>query len=140
VSFDFEDRKSIKWTGLSCQRRLSDTLAAEATFYGDQGALAIAGNHYIVFDPDGKEIKRGRGRGGEAEHLANFVDGVRNGAELNSEIEEGHKSTLLCHLGNIAHRTGRSLRCDPANGHVLDDEPAMALWKREYEQGWQPSV
>jgi predicted dehydrogenase len=140
VSFDFEDRKSIQWTGLSCQPRLSDAPAADVTFHGDQGTLALAGNHYIVFDASGKEVKRGRGHGGEAEHLANFIDALRSGAKLNSEIEEGHKSTLLCHLGNIAHRTGHALRCDPSSGHILDDPEAMVLWRREYEPGWQPSI
>ncbi len=57
---------------------------------------------------------------------------------LNSEIEGGYKSTLLCHLGNIAHRTGHTLNCDPTNGRVLNDEAAMALWKREYAKEWTP--
>ena len=73
-------------------------------------------------------------------HLANFLDAVRGGKPLNSEIEEAHKSTLLCHLGNIAHRVGHSLRCDPSNGHILEDRAAMQLWSREYEKGWEPKV
>ena len=36
---------------------------------------------------------------------------VRGMEKLNSEIEAGHKTTLLCHLANIAHRTGRAVRC-----------------------------
>ncbi|MFH1300732.1 MAG: gfo/Idh/MocA family oxidoreductase, partial [Planctomycetota bacterium] len=59
---------------------------------------------------------------------------------LNAEIEIGHKSTLLCHVGNIAHRTGRTLTCDPTNGHIQNDQAAMALWTREYEPGWEPKV
>jgi hypothetical protein len=47
---------------------------------------------------------------------------------------------LLCHLGNIAHRTGDSLRCDPSNGHVLDNDTASQLWKRSYEAGWEPTI
>ena len=60
--------------------------------------------------------------------------------QLNAQIEKGHKSTLLCHLGNIAHRTGRTLNCDATNGHILDDQGAMAYWQREYEPGWEPKV
>jgi len=59
---------------------------------------------------------------------------------LNAEIAEGHKSTLLCHLGNIAQRTGRTLTCDASNGHIAGDDQAMKLWQREYEPGWEPKV
>ena len=58
----------------------------------------------------------------------------------NAPIDEGHKSTLLAHLGNMAWRTGRVLHCDPANGHIRDDAAAMQLWERDYAPGWQPEV
>ena len=37
-------------------------------------------------------------------------------------------------------RVGRTLRCDPSNGHVLEDDEAMQYWTREYEPGWEPVV
>jgi hypothetical protein len=55
-------------------------------------------------------------------------------------VNEGSKSVLLCHLANIAQRTGGVLHCDPSNGHILHNEDAMKLWKREYEKGWEPVV
>ena len=46
---------------------------------------------------------------------SNFLDCVRDGKRPNADIEEGHKSTRLCHLGNIAYRTGAgTLRFDAA--------------------------
>ena len=65
---------------------------------------------------------------------------IRGSAKLNSEIEEGHKSTLLCHLGNIAYRAGRVLRCDAKTGAIQADKEASALWTRKYEKGWEPKV
>ena len=78
------------------------------------------------------------GAGGGSDVLA----AIRNDKPLalNAEIEIGHKSTLLCHLGNIAHRTGRTMNCNPQNGHILGDTKAMALWERDYEKGWEPKV
>ena len=73
-------------------------------------------------------------------HFDNFVRAVKGEAKLTSPINEGHKTVLLCHLANIAQRTGRTLHCDPKNGHILNDAAAMKLWKREYQKGWEPRV
>ena len=52
----------------------------------------------------------------------------------NADIEEGHKSTRLCHLGNIAYRTGRTLRFDPRNETIEGDAEASKLLGREYRK------
>ncbi len=98
---------------------------------------------YLIFDKGDKQIAdHNPASRGDAEHMANLLAAIRNDEplNLNAEIAEGHKSTLLCHLGNIAHRTGRTLDCDPNNGHILHDEKAMAQWARDYEPGWEPKV
>ena len=43
-------------------------------------------------------------------------------------------------MSRIGGGTQRTLKCNPENGHVLDDEAAMTFWQREYEPGWKPSV
>ncbi|MDD4192033.1 MAG: gfo/Idh/MocA family oxidoreductase, partial [Mangrovibacterium sp.] len=70
-------------------------------------------------------------------HIQNFFDGITGGATLRSDIDSGHKSTLLVQLGNIAQRVGRSLDIDPANGHIVKDKEAAKLWSRKYEKGWE---
>jgi predicted dehydrogenase len=69
-----------------------------------------------------------------------FLDAIRTGAKLNAEIEEGYKSVLLCHLGNISYRLGRSVRLDPATHQIAGDKEALDLWGREYRPGWEPQV
>ena len=44
------------------------------------------------------------------------------------------------HLGNIAWRVSRELKCDPKNGHILGDAEATKLSSRKYEPGWEPKV
>jgi len=140
VSFTFEGGKTITWEGLSCNRYPGGQ-KADVVFHAENGSLAIQGAGYTLHDPAGKELKRAGGSGGDTTHVANFIAAVRSpGSKLNSEIEEGHKSTLLCHLGNIAYRTGRSLKCDPKNGRILNDREAIGLWNRDYERGWEPKV
>jgi predicted dehydrogenase len=59
----------------------------------------------IAFDKDGKEIKRWRANG---DHYGNFINAVRSrkSSDLNADIQEGHLSSALCHLGNISYRLG----------------------------------
>lgn len=139
VSFDFADRKTITWEGFSCSKATAGR-KADVLFVGDKGSLAIQGNGYVQYDGQGKAVKQATGEGGDIIHVVNFLSACRDQNPLTSEISEGHRSTLLCHLGNIAHRTGRTLRCDASNGHILDDKDAAKLWTREYAKGWEPKV
>lgn len=142
VSFEFGGGKQIVWECLSCNRYGADGSGFGATFHGDKGTLSLNEWGYKIFDEKGTEITSVDGSDGLTAHIENFINAVRHNdpKRLHSEIEEGHKSTLLCHLGNIAHRTGDSLHCNPANGHVLENESAMKLWQRDYEPSWEPSV
>ena len=48
-----------------------------------------------------------------------------------------HKSTLLTHLGNIALRTGETIRMDATTGQLAKGSPGADMWSREYEKGWE---
>ncbi|MDP6059255.1 MAG: hypothetical protein QGH33_10195, partial [Pirellulaceae bacterium] len=47
-------------------------------------------------------------------HMQNFMDCVRSRKreDLHAEIIEGHRSTLLAHLGNISYRLGKDVPFD----------------------------
>jgi len=141
VSFEFADRKLITWIGHSCNRHDDDDFI---TFYGDKGSLRVSDQGgYALFDEADKELKKSSGDSrGDIEHIDNFLAAVRDNKpeSLNGEIAVAFPSTLLPLLGNIAYRTRRTLTCDPANGHILNDPEAAALWNREYEPGWELKV
>lgn len=139
VAFEFADKKLITWQCHSCNPHTEDFV----TFYGEKGMLKLFDmGDFTVYGPDDKIVREEKGTLGEPEHLANFLGAVRanDASLLNCGVEEAYPSTVLCHIGNIAHRTGRALTCDPANGHILNDNDAMNFWKREYEPGWEPKV
>ena len=141
VAFDFDGGKTLVWENLSSNRYGPDSTSDGITFHGDRGTLVIHGASYAIYDQDNNELANVRGRGGPgADHLANFVAAIRGESTLHAPIDEGHKSTLLCHLGNIAYRRQRSLTCDPSNGRILGDDEAEGFWGREYESGWEPAV
>jgi predicted dehydrogenase len=139
VCFDFPDRKTITWEGLSCNK-LAAGKVDHVRFYGDGGVMCVTDSGYVITDPNGREVRRNQVQSGDSPHFANFLNACRGNGRCNSGVENAHKSTLLCHLGNIAQRTGRALQCDPKNGTILNDRPAMAYWTREYEKGWEPRV
>ncbi|MCS7024858.1 MAG: Gfo/Idh/MocA family oxidoreductase [Bryobacteraceae bacterium] len=82
----------------------------------------------------GPEIPGGDGPG--TSHFENFIQCVRSRKreELSCEVLEGHLSTTLCHLANIAFRTGRKLIFDPATETFPGDAEANALLGRKYRE------
>ena len=139
VCFDFEGRKTITWEGLSCNK-LAPNKVDHVRFHGDGGVMCVTDSGYIITDPNGREVRRNPVQAGDGPHFANFLNACRGNGRCNSGVEDAHKSTMLCHLGNIAHRAGRTLHCDPQNGHILQDKDALTLWGRDYEKGWEPKV
>ena len=139
TTFDFGD-KGATWDGHSCDARGFEGAGFGVTFYGEKGTLVMAGNNVKIFDQKNTLLSETKGAGGDAVHFANFMDAIREGNPLNAEIEEGVKSTLLCHLGNIAYRTGRTVNLDPKTHRIANDRDAMRLWSREYRRDWEPKV
>jgi predicted dehydrogenase len=140
VALTFPGDKMIAWEGMSCNQMPPGSRPGEVVFHGERGSLSIQGGDYTIHDPTGKPVQRGSGPGGDAVHIVNFLAAVRGEGRLNSEIEEGHRSTLLCLAGNISYRVGRALQFDPKDGRIVNDAAAMKLWSREYEPGWEPRL
>jgi predicted dehydrogenase len=140
VTFDFPEHKTITWEGLSWSPLGPHDSGFGISFHGSDGSLVIHSNAYKIYDLKNEEVSSGSGAGGDQEHFADFLDAVHTGRLPNADIEKAHQSTLLCHLGNIAYRTGSTLHTDPLSGHIRDNRAAQDLWSREYAPGWEPQV
>jgi len=153
IGWEFKDRKAILWEGRSCNGRPVEGRGRGSDIYGEEGTLVIDRNGYVIFDKNNKVIEEvssgdanasmdtsGVGGSLNGAHIANFINGILKGEKLNAPANEGAKSVLLCHLGNIAQAKGRSLQIDPRNGRIVDDPDAMKMWSRDYEPGWEPIV
>ena len=154
VSLEFGNQATMLWEGHSCNSKLTENNSVGVIFYGDTGSVFIAGgDSYTVFDKRSRVVKEVKSEVTidpqnkvspaqhlDAIHILNFFDAITKGTPLFMKAEDGHVCTLLMQLANISLRTGRMLRINPANGHIIDDNDAMQYWSRAYEPGWEPRV
>jgi predicted dehydrogenase len=138
---DFEGGRTLVWEGVSWSPPYKPLSGINIELRGDAGAIFFEDYYYRRFDADRKlveEIKKGNNSW--QPHLENFIAAIRSGTKLNCGIEDGHKSTMLAHLGNIAYRTGQPLDIDPSNGHIKNNSAADKYWASEYRKGWLPTA
>lgn len=155
MTWEFPNNKLMEFESRSCNAREIEGSTVGVAFYGEKGTLVLNGwNAYKVYDLENKLIRDVKNNASsmaagskisptqalDALHIQNFFDGIRKDESLNINIEDGHKSTVLIQLANIAQRAGSSLKIDSENGHILDNEDAKKYWKRAYEKGWEPKV
>jgi hypothetical protein len=77
-------------------------------WWGTEGyVVAPSYNSGIALDYDGKELASWKG-GSDQLHYDNFLDAVRSRdrAKLHLDIEEGHLSSAMAHLGNVSWGLG----------------------------------
>ena len=59
--------------------------------------------------------------------LVNFDTAMRTRQQSGGNADSSHRSATLFHLGNVAIRTGRKIRWDPAAEQVVGDDEANRL-------------
>jgi len=69
-------------------------------------------------------------------HHQNWFDCMQSRERPVCDVEIGHRSVTVCHLGNIALRTGRKLRWDPAREEFVDDPAANRWLSKPYRTPW----
>lgn len=109
-------------------------------FYGTEGYMIFSrrGAFSTFLGPKGTpgptEGRELRGKRGYEEHMANFLDAVRNRTPTRASAEIAHRSCALVHLGDIAYRTRGRLDFDPQTERFVDCPEANALLTKEYRQ------
>ncbi|MBX6314919.1 MAG: Gfo/Idh/MocA family oxidoreductase [Isosphaeraceae bacterium] len=74
---------------------------------------------------------------GTTAHIANFFECLRTRGRPTTDVEINHRSTITCHLGNIAYKLGRRLQWDAETETFPNDPEANALLGREYRKGYE---
>jgi predicted dehydrogenase len=69
-------------------------------------------------------------------HTEDFIQCVRSRQRPRADIEVGHRSSIVPHLGNIAYRTGRKLQWDGQKEEIIGDAEASMWLEREPRKKW----
>ena len=127
------------WTPYGYQKSENTIL-----IYGTEGMAEagrwIGGRYaFRVFDAKGELVhyeQEATPEEGIIPHIRNFIDCVRTRKQPSADVEIGHISTALCHLGNIVVRTGRNIRFDAKTETIINDPEASKYLTREYRDHW----
>jgi len=98
-----------------------------AIFIGDKGTLTIDRGK-CVSDPPGiaaEPIRDDEIRLAVSDdHIGNWLDCIKSRERPICDVEVGHRSATVCHLGNLARQLGRRLQWDPVAERFVGDEEA----------------
>jgi predicted dehydrogenase len=107
------------------------------TFEGADGTIFVDRSKITINPPD---VAKRAGGSVKLEvsnnHHTNFLDCVRSRKAPIADVAIGHRSATVCHLGNIAVRTGRKITWDPAKEVIVGDAEAAKLTTKEYRAPW----
>jgi predicted dehydrogenase len=70
-------------------------------------------------------------------HHGNWLDCIKSRKLPICDVEIGHRSATVCHLGMIAVRTGRKFTWDPVKETIVGDSEAAAMLSRPYRAPWK---
>jgi predicted dehydrogenase len=71
------------------------------------------------------------------QHHQNWVECIQSRALPICDVAIGHRSATVCHLGNIALRTGRKLTWDPRQEKIVGDADAAKWLTKAYRAPWK---
>jgi predicted dehydrogenase len=111
-----------------------------AVFIGEKGKITIdrakvtSDPPEIVKEPLGDEDLR---LYKSDDHMANWFECMRSHKRCVADVEIGHRSATVCHLGNIARWVGRRLKWDPKKEVFIGDSEANTYLDRERRKGYE---
>jgi len=111
-----------------------------ALFVGEKGWIHVGRQGYLTAFP--REIIERPSPGTEHRspvnnHHQNWLDSIKTRARPRCDVAIGCRSTIVSHLGCIAHWTGRTLKWDPLKEEFVGDDEANRLRSRAMREPWR---
>ena len=137
--YEFPPEFQVTCTYASGLKLVYSSDAPHVTFRGSRGVIRT-GLSGVVSDPP--EIAR-EPLGPDDVHLyesnnhdSDWLDCIRTRRRPVADVEIGHRSCTVCHLGNIAVWTGRPIRWDPDLETIDGDEEASRFLSKPMRSPW----
>ncbi|MDZ4860721.1 MAG: Gfo/Idh/MocA family oxidoreductase [Candidatus Hydrogenedentes bacterium] len=123
--------------GVIMQRR--DAGKAGVLFIGTEGKIMV-NRGYLDAEPAGLlreqlrpgDIRLHNSRG----HHEDWFDAIRTRSKPICDVEIGHRSCTVCHVGNIASWLNRPVKWDPQSECFINDDEANRLINRPMRAPW----
>lgn len=110
-------------------------------FFGEDGQTVEVNRGFLetnpkslesrVFGPDDERVYY------SDNHYGNWLDCIRTRSKPICDVEIGHSTAVICHLGNIAYEIKRSFKWDPVSQQITNDSDANRMLKRSMRSPWQ---
>jgi len=113
-------------------------------FVGNNGTLVVDRGGWEVIPEGGNnpamervELIKGDGQGLN-NHMKNFIECIKDTSKTpNANVAIAANTARVCHLGNIALKTGRRLYWDADNSKFIDDNNANEYLTPTYRAPWE---
>jgi predicted dehydrogenase len=148
--YEYPDGKILQFEvrGLYTGGEADQNVKIGNIFFGTEGWMSVNGSNWKTYmgrkntpgpSSESKDVEAdpmnltGAGGGG---HFNNFIAALRSGnrSDQTCDIEVGHMSSALPHLGNISYRLGRDLTFDGAKEKFKGDSEANKMLTRKYRK------
>ena len=116
VQFEFENLNVI-WEHRQWSTRGIEGRSTGVAFYGSEGTLVVDRSGWKVYD--GRESLHADASDIRSAHVADFIAAVHERRAPSADISIGQRSMAMCHLGNLAWRSGSEIHFDPQTGTRL---------------------
>jgi len=103
------------------------------SFLGTEGEIPARTQNALERPLPDIQIPNYKGHGGI---FGDFLHCVRTRERPFRDIELGHRTASLCHLGNIAYWLNRPIRWDPAKEQIIGDTQASRWLDRPMREPW----
>ncbi|SFH56788.1 Gfo/Idh/MocA family protein [Planctomicrobium piriforme] len=119
--------------------QLQKDIPVGATFIGDKGTIFVTrgkltSDHPEILEQDlaALPIQLYRSKN----HHQDFLDCIKSREQPVADVEIGHRSATVCHLGNMVARLGHGVKWDPQAEQIVGDSTAAAMVDRAYRAPW----